>query len=168
MTAAPPVLSIVGASGSGKTTLIERLLPRFAECGLRVATIKHAHHGFEPDVPGKDSWRHLEAGAHGTLLVGPAHMRLVRATPPQASPASLAARWFPDADLVLAEGFSSMPGAKIEVVRTGVGRRPCVNDGLVAVAADDPTVAAEVPVLDLNDAEAVAAFIRRWIKETRP
>ena len=167
MTAGPPVLSIAGSSGSGKTTLIERLLPGLVAFGLRVATIKHAHHGFDPDAPGKDSWRHLEAGAHGTLLVGPAHMRLVCSTPLQPSPASLAARWFPDADLVLVEGFSSMPGAKIEVVRTGVGRRPCVDDGLVAVAADDPTMEAEVPVLNLNDAEAVAAFIRRWLEETR-
>ncbi len=159
------LLHIVGASNSGKTTLIERLLPVLRAHGLRVATIKHAHHRLDPDTPGKDSWRHRQAGAMATLLIGPGQMQLVGDAPADAEPARLAARFLDEADLVLVEGWSGMKGAKIEVVRRGrEGRaRRNVREGLIAVATDDASLQASVPLLDLNDARAIAGFIVRWM-----
>jgi len=162
----PPVLAIVGFSGSGKTTLIERLLPELKRRALRVGTIKHAHHALALDTPGKDSWRHRHAGAEGTLLVGPDSIQLVADAPSDASPEQMAGQFFPSLDLVLVEGFSSMPGPKIEIVRRGRSERLCADDSLLAIATDDPTFNCMVPVLDLNHAEAIGDFIVHWMADS--
>jgi len=157
------LLGIVGASGSGKTTLIERLLPLLRAEGLCVATIKHAHHPIEPDALGKDSWRHRKAGAAASLLVGPNAMQLVGDAPDCATPEALAQRWLDGADLVLVEGFHAWPGPKLEVVRAGWPRREGLC-GRLAVVSDKPA-AFDVPVLDWNDPESVAAFVMRWWRD---
>ncbi len=162
----PALLHIVGCANSGKTTLIERLLPELRAHGLKVATIKHAHHRLDLDIPGKDSWRHRQAGAMATLLVGPAQMQLICDAPAHAGTAELAARFLDDADLVLVEGYSGMTGmkgAKIEVRRKEAEGRPRAQDGLIAMATDDAALQAGVPQLDLNDARAIAGFIVRWM-----
>lgn len=162
----PPVLAIVGRSGSGKTTLLEKLLAVLVAQGLHVSTIKHSHHQPELDTPGKDSWRHKQAGAQGTLLIGPQQMMLVRDAEDESSPQALARTYFSDADLVLVEGFAAMPGAKIEVVRAARSQSLCCAETeLLAVATDIRDLRVSVPRLDLNDAEAIATYIRQWIRE---
>jgi molybdopterin-guanine dinucleotide biosynthesis protein MobB len=162
----PPLLAIVGYSNSGKTTLMERLIATLSVQGLRIATIKHSHHQPEMDVPGKDSWRHKQAGAVASLLVGPERMLMVADINVPMSPQELAAAMFPNADLVLVEGYASMPCPKIEVVRSArcIDLR-CDMSDLLAVATDIDALDVSVPVLDLNDSDAITAFILDWLKQ---
>ena len=113
----PPVFIFVGHSGSGKTTLIEKLLPELGTRGLRLATIKHAHHKVELDKEGKDSWRYKKAGAVMSMLVTANELQIVADAVDRREPAQLAERFLGEADMVLAEGFSLAPGAKIEILR---------------------------------------------------
>lgn len=157
------VLGLAGASGSGKTTLIRRLLPELVRRGVAVSTVKHTHHDVDPDAPGKDSRVHREAGAREVMLAGPRRAILVQEYGAGQAPGlgALIARLAP-VDLVLVEGFREDPFPKIEVYRPALGRGRLVADdaaGLLAVASDVPLPDAAVPVLDLNDAAAVAAFI---------
>ncbi len=160
-----PVLAIVGFSNSGKTTLMEKLIAALTSEGLHVCSIKHSHHQPEMDTSGKDSFRHKQAGAAGSLLVGPEQLMLVQDVQPHATPQTLAGTFFPDADLVLAEGYASMPCAKIEVVR---GARSsdlrCPIDELLAVATDIQGLDVVVPILDLNDTQEIAQFILEWLQ----
>lgn len=152
---------IAGYSGSGKTTLIEKLLPRFAAHGLRVSLIKHAHHGFDVDRPGKDSWRFREAGAHEVLLAGGQRwvlMHELRDEPEPDLDAQLA-RLSP-VDLVLVEGFRNTPIEKIEVHRVAAGH-PLLYDRFpnVSAIATDATLALPLPCLPLDDDAAIARYI---------
>src|SRR4030066_1817174 len=108
------VFTFVGHSGSGKTTLVEKLLRELSGRGLRVATIKHAHHKVVLDTPGKDSYRYKRAGAVMSMLVTTNELQLVADAVDRRDPEQLAQRFLGEADLVLAEGFSHSPGAKIE------------------------------------------------------
>lgn len=152
---------IAGYSGSGKTTLIERLIPRLRARGLTVSVIKHAHHGFDIDKPGKDSYRHREAGASEVMLTGNARWALLhelRGAPEPTLDAYLSR--FSPCDLVLVEGFKHEPVPKLEVHRPAHGKPPLWPDNphVVAVAADAP-VDTTLPVLDLNDIDAIADFV---------
>ncbi len=152
----------MGWSGSGKTTLLIRLLPALRSLGLRVSTIKHAHHGLELDRPGKDSFAHREAGAEEVLVVGGQRWALLRETP-HGSPdlLALAARLAP-VDLVLVEGFKNYGFEKIEVFRAAAGKPPLwENDGgIVAVASDAaPPAGCAKPWLPLNAADEIAVWI---------
>jgi len=109
---APPVFIFVGHSGSGKTTLVEKLIPELTRRGLRVATIKHAHHKVVLDKEGKDSWRYKQAGATLSMLVTADELQLVADAVDQREPAQLAQRFLGEADMVLAEGFPLPPGAQ--------------------------------------------------------
>jgi len=161
-----PILSLVGYSNSGKTTLMEKLVTGLVAKGLRIATIKHSHHQPEMDTPGKDSWRHKQAGASTSLLVGPEKMLMVSDVDEALNPQLLAARLFTDYDLVLVEGYASVPGLKIEVVRAERSQElRCNEDELIAVATDIPDFNVVVPVLDLNHPDAVIDFVLHWIKE---
>jgi molybdopterin-guanine dinucleotide biosynthesis protein B len=166
-----PVIGLVGASGSGKTTLITRLLPILAGRGLRVAVLKHAHHGFDIDRPGKDSYRAREAGATQVLVASRERWVLMREIPaPAAEPpfSELLARFDPaEVDLVLVEGFARESFPKIEVYRPSHGHPPKCwpHDTDVCAVATDVllTVAPPVARLDLNQPDAVAAFLlARW------
>ncbi len=156
------LLGIAGWSGSGKTTLIEAMLPRLAAMGLTVSTIKHTHHDFDTDQPGKDSWRHREAGAREVLLVGGRRMALLAefrgAEPPPLE--SLVARLAP-VDLVLIEGFRAMAIPKLEVYRPGLGKPPLWPDDphIMAVASDALPLASQRAELNLNGLDQVAAWI---------
>jgi molybdopterin-guanine dinucleotide biosynthesis protein B len=154
-------IGIIGYSNSGKTTLIERLIPDFRTRGLTVSAIKNAHHGFDMDRPGKDSYRYREAGA-GQVLIATTHRWAMLTETPQ-RPATLdeLLGLLAPCDLVIIEGFKSEGQVpRIEVRRTGQTEPPIFpNDpNVVAVAADGP-VDTVLPVLDLNAPAKIAAFI---------
>ena len=155
------VFGIAGYSGSGKTTLIEQLIPRLTARGLRVSVIKHAHHSFDIDRPGKDSYRHREAGASEVMLTGAQRWALLHELRDEAEPSlEEYLRHFSPCDLVLVEGFKYEAVPKLEVHRPANGKPPLwpENEHVVAVASDEP-VKTHLPVLDLNDVEAIACFV---------
>ncbi len=156
------IFGLVGRSGSGKTTLMERLLPIVRSHGLTVSTVKHAHHGFDIDKPGKDSWRHREAGAEEVLLISGGRWALLHEVREEAEPTleDLLPRLAP-VDLVLVEGFHTHDLPSIEVHRPSAGHALMWQPGspIVAVASDVPVVGLSVPRLDLNRPETVAHFI---------
>ena len=159
------VFGVMGYSGSGKTTLIEALLRRFAARGLKVSLIKHAHHGFDIDRPGKDSFRHREAGASEVMLLSGQRwvlMHEVRSEPPPQLE-QMIARLSP-CDLVLLESFKTAAVDKLEVYRPSVGKAPIWPDcqGVVAVASDEK-IDCPLLLLDLNNHDAVAAFVLKHV-----
>ena len=152
------VLALVGWSGSGKTTLLTALLPLLAARGLRVSTIKHAHHGFDIDRPGKDSFRHRQAGAVEVLVASGTRWALLHeVTGPEPTLPALLARLAP-VDLVLVEGFKAESGAKLEVHRPALGKPPLWpgRRDILAVASDAPPTGCDRPHLPLGDPSAVA------------
>ena len=162
------IFGLAGYSGSGKTTLLEALIPRLTATGLRVSLIKHAHHRFDIDQPGKDSYRLREAGCSEVLLISEQRwvlMHELRGAPEPSLDEQIAR--FSDCDLVLVEGFKHTPIPKLEVHRPAVGKPLIAGSGvetIVAIATDEPgTLAAPtgLPVLDLNDRDAIADFILR-------
>ena len=157
----PPVFIFVGHSGSGKTTLIEKLLREFSGKGLRVATIKHAHHKVVLDTPGKDSWRYKQAGAALSMLVTSNELQLVADAVDRREPAQLAQRFLGEADLVLAEGFSQASGVKIEVLRRECSTVPrcAVEDGLIAMVTDVDEAHPQLPHFALDDIGSIVKFI---------
>jgi molybdopterin-guanine dinucleotide biosynthesis adapter protein len=155
------VIGIVGWSGSGKTTLLTRLIPLLRAAGLTVSTVKHTHHGFDMDRPGKDSYRHREAGAHEVLVAGGARWALLHEVAgSEPGLPDLLARLEP-VDLVLVEGFKSHPFPKLEVHRPTLGKPPIWPDqpDIVAIATDMP-ISADRRLLPLNDPAAVVAWIQ--------
>ena len=161
-----PILSLVGSSNSGKTTLMEKLISGLVAKGLRIATIKHSHHQPEMDTPGKDSWRHKQAGASTSLLVGPEKMLMVSDVDETLNPQLLTARLFSDYDLVLVEGYASVPGPKIEVLRAERSSAlRCDESELIAVATDVTDLQVSAPLLDMNDTPSIIDFILYWLKD---
>lgn len=160
-TGAPPVFIFVGHSGAGKTSLVEKLLPELTRRGLRLATIKHAHHRVALDHEGKDSWRYTQAGAALSMLVTADQLQLVADAVDRRDPAQLAERFLGEADLVLAEGFSHAPGAKIEVLRRACAKRPrcAIGDGLIALVSDVDEVYPQLPHFGLDDVAPLADFL---------
>ena len=160
------VFGFAGYSGSGKTTLIEQLIPRFVLHGLKVSLIKHAHHLFDIDKPGKDSYRHREAGATEVLITSDQRWVLMHELrgEPEPSLHEQLARFSP-CDLVLVEGYKRAQIPKLEVHRPSVGKPLLHPDdpNIVAVASDMP-IATTLPVLDINDPEAVAQWIIRFLE----
>jgi molybdopterin-guanine dinucleotide biosynthesis protein B len=157
----PPVFIFVGHSGSGKTTLIEKLIPELSRRGVRVATIKHAHHKVQLDTPGKDSYRYKQAGAVMSMLVTASELQLVADAVERREPAQLAQRFLGEADLVLAEGFSHAAGVKIEVLRRECGKPPrcAIEDDLIAIVSDMDEVYPQLPHFGLEDVAAIARFM---------
>lgn len=159
------VVGFAGYSGSGKTTLIERLIPVLKARGLRVSIVKHAHHAFDIDHPGKDTHRHREAGAFEVVVASSKRLALMREfeQPAQLSVHQLIAELYDGVDWVLVEGFKSSNLLKVEVWRGQSGEqvRYPDDDFVVAIATDQATLPEETlrPVLDLNDAPAIAAWL---------
>jgi len=155
------VFGIAGWSGSGKTTLLEKLIPALTARGLKVAVIKHAHHGFDIDKPGKDSYRHREAGAVEVLLSCSDRWALMHERRDEAEPtlAELLGHLSP-CDLVLIEGFKEEPVPKLEVYRPAHSKPPLFGerDDIVGIATDGE-VQTSLPVLPLNDIAAIADFV---------
>lgn len=173
-----PLLGIAAWSGTGKTTLLEALLPRLHDRGLRVAVIKHAHHTFDVDQPGKDSHRLRRAGAAPMLVASRERLALMMETPGQEEPdlaklVALVATQEPD--LVLVEGFKDWPLPKLELHRPALGKplRVTADPWVRAVASDvSLTLPHGVEALDLNDRDAladwIAAWPARWVDERSP
>ncbi len=155
------VFGFAGWSGSGKTTLIEKLIPRFAGAGLRVSLIKHAHHTFDVDQPGKDSYRHRHAGASEVLVTSSRRWVLMHELRGAVEPAFEAQleRLSP-CDLVIVEGFKHAAIPKLEVWRRVTGE-PLLhpNDPHIVAVASDTKIETALPVLELNDDATIASFI---------
>lgn len=160
------VVGFAGYSGSGKTTLVEQLIPALKLRGLRVSVVKHAHHKFDVDYPGKDSHRHREAGAFEVVIASNRRLALMREYEQPFEPKvhHLIAELYDGVDWVLVEGFKSSDLLKIEVWRAAVGKpvRYPEDDFIAAVATDDAArlpVPTGLDVLDLNDPDAVAQWL---------
>ena len=157
------IIGFVGWSGAGKTTLIRSVIARLVGQGLRVATVKHAHHAFDIDQPGKDSWEHRKAGAAEVLVVSDTRWALMHELRGAAEPSlpELLAKLAP-ADIVLIEGFKRSAIPKLEVYRAANGKPPLhpEDPSIIAVAADIAFPDAGRPVLPLDDADAITDFVR--------
>jgi molybdopterin-guanine dinucleotide biosynthesis protein B len=154
------IIGLVGWSGSGKTTLLVELLPLLRSAGLSVSTVKHTHHGFDMDRPGKDSYRHREAGAHEVMVSGGKRWALLHeVTGPEPALPDLLARMTP-VDIVLVEGFKSHPFPKLEVHRPALGKPPIWPEqpDIVAVATDAP-IECDRTLLPLNEPRRIAAWV---------
>jgi molybdenum cofactor biosynthesis protein MoaC/molybdopterin-guanine dinucleotide biosynthesis protein MobB len=158
----PPAVSFVGRSGAGKTTLIERLLPLISARGYRVATIKHDAHDFEIDHPGKDSWRHAQAGARSVALASARKLALVRHLERELAPEELRELVAEGADLVLVEGYRQAPWPKVEVYRPEVGEPVAAGDPrLLAIVGETrpPGVPPEVPLFRPEKTEELMVYL---------
>lgn len=156
------IIGISGWSGNGKTTLLVRLIPALIARGFTVSTIKHAHHKFDIDTPGKDSYRHREAGAAEVLISSSTRWALMHENDDsgEARLDDLISKMAP-VDILLVEGFKSEDFPKIEVWRPESGTEPRVtsDNSIIAIATPDRSFKTPVPVLDLNDENAIAEFI---------
>jgi molybdopterin-guanine dinucleotide biosynthesis protein B len=156
------VLGLVGWSGSGKTTLITQLIPLLANRGIRVATLKHAHHAFDVDQPGKDSYEHRRAGACEVIVSSSRRWVQMHelADAPEATLAELLRKVSP-CELILVEGFKTERHPKMEVFRQAVGKS-ALHPGdarIVAIASDQPFPGARVPVVNMNNIAAVGDLV---------
>ncbi len=156
------VIGLAGWSGSGKTTLLTRLIPRLVARGLKVSTLKHAHHGFDVDQPGKDSHSHRMAGASEVMIGSSLRFALLHELrgAPEPTLGDLLARMSP-VDLVLVEGYKTAAIPKLEVHRATVGKPLLAPDDncIVAIAADGPLPQVELPVVSLDDIETIADIV---------
>lgn len=166
----PPLLAFVAPSGTGKTTLLEQIIPLLCTHGLRLAVIKHTHHDFDIDQPGKDSYRMRAAGAQQVMVASRRRWALLtehqdgRAEP--CLEELVAALDRAALDLILVEGFKHEAVAKIELHRPTLGKPPLFphDPQIIAVACDaPPDIPTQLPLLDLNDPPAIAAFVLRRI-----
>lgn len=158
----PFVFAVSGVKNSGKTTLISKLIPIFAERGIKTAVIKHDGHEFQADVPGTDSYIHLQSGAYGTAVFSDSRFMMVKQ---QKIDEQQLFSYFPEADLFLLEGFKASDYPKIEIVRKGNSKQPvCPRENLAAVFSDFlPEGCGDIPVFDLNTPNEAADFIlSRW------
>jgi len=156
------VIGLAGWSGAGKTTLIVRLLPELVRRGITVSTMKHAHHGFDVDQPGKDSFRHREAGATEVLVASERRWALMHENRGEAEPAAAdLMRHMTPVDLLIVEGFKREGQDKLEIHRRETGK-PLLyptDRKIVAVLSDEPLPGCPLPVLDIDDIAAVADFV---------
>ena len=164
MTTQPFIFGFAGWSGSGKTTLAEKIIARAAEASLQLATIKHAHHHFDADIEGKDSWRHRKAGACQVLVASDNRMALFTEKPKAQKPelADLLAR-LDDCDWVLVEGFKSEPITKIEIFDGALSETPLykTDPNIIAVISQTPLTDCPLPVFDRDDVAGIFAFLQQ-------
>ncbi|SCZ49877.1 molybdopterin-guanine dinucleotide biosynthesis protein MobB [Thiohalomonas denitrificans] len=166
-----PVLGFIAFSGTGKTTLLEQLIPLLRKRGLEVALIKHAHHDFDIDIPGKDSYRLRKAGASQTLVASRKRWALIseHGELPEPDLDSLLRQLDHDRlDLILVEGFKHEAFPKIEIRRESLGKPRLYpdDDAIIAVATDRPAAIAttrSLSVLDLNQPDAITDFVHQWV-----
>lgn len=156
------VLGLTGWSGSGKTTLIVKLIPELVSRGLRISTMKHAHHVFDVDKPGKDSFRHREAGATEVLVSSEHRWALMHEHRGDVEPSAIELmEHMSPVDLLLIEGFKREAHEKLEIYRRALGKSllSTGDPSFIAVLSDGPVPETALPVIDLNDAGAIADFI---------
>lgn len=153
------IVTFVGRSGAGKTTLIERLIPELRGRGVRVGTVKHDVHGFEIDYPGKDSWRHKQAGSSITLISSPKRIGMIMDVDHDYTLDDLAP-FFSGVDIILAEGYKGEDKPKVEVFRPGVQNNLlCLNDGNLIALMSDADVDLGVPRFQIDDIKGLADFL---------
>jgi molybdopterin-guanine dinucleotide biosynthesis protein B len=156
-----PIVSFVGRSNSGKTTFIERVIPELVRAGYKVATVKHAGHGFDLDTEGKDSWRHKQAGASSVVILSKGSMAVFADVSDQMKVEDVRDRFLDGTyDLIIAEGWKHEGYPKIVIIRDQLGEVPISTEGLLAVVSNKP-VDLTVPVFGLDDVPAVAALIMK-------
>ncbi|EGR3362236.1 bifunctional molybdopterin-guanine dinucleotide biosynthesis protein MobB/molybdopterin molybdotransferase MoeA [Vibrio parahaemolyticus] len=166
-----PILGFAAYSGTGKTTLLEALLPKLTEAGLRIGMLKHAHHNFDVDKPGKDSYRLRKAGASQMLIASRNRFALMTETPEaEAEFEYLLTRFDEDKlDVVLVEGCKNIAFPKIELHREEVGK-PWLyphDDNIIAIASDGGELDSELPQMNINDLDAIAQFVLQYVQEAK-
>jgi molybdopterin-guanine dinucleotide biosynthesis protein B len=163
-----PILCFVGRSNSGKTTLIERLIPELVLAGYRIATVKHAGHGFDLDTEGKDSWRHKRAGASSVMVLSKGSLAMFSDVSDQIKVEELRDRFLdPSIDLIIAEGWRTEGYPKIVVLRDQFGEVPVSTEGLLGVVSNKPVDLA-VPCLDPDDIKGLSELIIRSFPKRPP
>ncbi|EPV2530796.1 bifunctional molybdopterin-guanine dinucleotide biosynthesis adaptor protein MobB/molybdopterin molybdotransferase MoeA [Vibrio sp. Vb1026] len=166
-----PILGFAAYSGTGKTTLLEALLPKLTEAGLRIGMLKHAHHNFDVDKPGKDSYRLRKAGASQMLIASRNRFALMTETPEaEAEFEYLLTRFDEDMlDVVLVEGCKNIAFPKIELHREEVGK-PWLypnDENIIAIASDSAELDSELPQMNINDLDAIAQFVLQYVQEAK-
>ncbi|EOD6259691.1 bifunctional molybdopterin-guanine dinucleotide biosynthesis adaptor protein MobB/molybdopterin molybdotransferase MoeA [Vibrio parahaemolyticus] len=166
-----PILGFAAYSGTGKTTLLEALLPKLTEAGLRIGMLKHAHHNFDVDKPGKDSYRLRKAGASQMLIASRNRFALMTETPEaEAEFEYLLTRFDEDMiDVVLVEGCKNIAFPKIELHREEVGK-PWLyphDDNIIAIASDSAELDSELPQMNINDLDAIAQFVLQYVQDAK-
>jgi len=160
----PPIVSIVGKSESGKTTLMEKLIGELKSRGYRVATVKHTPQNLSFDEPGKDSWRHIQAGSEATLISSPDKMVLIKPTSGDISLEQIAHLIGEDYDIILTEGFSQGDAPKIEVHRKQAGPPLASARKLIAIATDEP-LETKTRQFSLEDSQGLADLLEKGFIE---
>ena len=158
----PPIISVVGKSESGKTTLLEKLIPELKKRGYKIGTIKHAHHGFDIDESGKDSWRHKKAGADSVLVASPGKIAMVKND--SCDTLSCLEKYLWDMDLIITEGYKRGDKPKIEIFRAERHKEPvCLQDNhLIAFVTDSELnvkIPPEIPLFSTEEIEGLADLI---------
>ncbi|HHC6441937.1 TPA: bifunctional molybdopterin-guanine dinucleotide biosynthesis adaptor protein MobB/molybdopterin molybdotransferase MoeA [Vibrio parahaemolyticus] len=166
-----PILGFAAYSGTGKTTLLESLLPKLTEAGLRIGMLKHAHHNFDVDKPGKDSYRLRKAGASQMLIASRNRFALMTETPEaEAEFEYLLTRFDEDKlDVVLVEGCKNIAFPKIELHREEVGK-PWLyphDENIIAIASDSAELDSELPQMNINDLDAIAQFVLQYVQDAK-
>jgi molybdopterin-guanine dinucleotide biosynthesis protein B len=159
------IIGLAGWSGSGKTTLVTKVIPRIIARGLRVSTVKHAHHDFDLDQPGKDSHTHREAGASEVIIGSDRRYAIIHELRGEAEPPlGMLLRKLSPVDLVLIEGYKRAPHPKLEVHRTALGK-PLIypeDSAIVAIATDRHLSDAKIPAVGLDDVEGIVDLMLRY------
>ncbi|EID7698188.1 bifunctional molybdopterin-guanine dinucleotide biosynthesis adaptor protein MobB/molybdopterin molybdotransferase MoeA [Vibrio parahaemolyticus] len=166
-----PIIGFAAYSGTGKTTLLEALLPKLTEAGLRIGMLKHAHHNFDVDKPGKDSYRLRKAGASQMLIASRNRFALMTETPEaEAEFEYLLTRFDEDKlDVVLVEGCKNIAFPKIELHREEVGK-PWLyphDENIIAIASDSAELDSELPQMNINDLDAIAQFVLQYVQDAK-
>jgi len=164
----PPVISVVGKSGVGKTVFLEKLIAELKGRGIRVATVKHDVHGFDIDRPGKDSWRHAQAGSDTVVISSPHKLAVIKRLDEEMTLDHIVESYLQDVDLVVTEGYKSGAKLKIEVSRRDRSRKMISSPQELIAVVSDQRFEISVPQFDLDDATAVADLIEeRFLRPSR-
>ena len=163
----PKIVSFIAKSGTGKTTLIEKIIKILAERGYKVSSLKHTDHDFDADIPGKDSWRHKNAGAYSTMLLSEKKMVFFSDIETPCGIKDIILKFFGGSDIVIIEGFKDLSIPKIELLRKEISPDTNIkyknNPNLILVCGDDFIKDLKVPQININDAEKIADFIEKEI-----
>lgn len=164
---APKIVSFIAKSGTGKTTLIEKIIKILAGKGYKVSSIKHTDHDFDVDIPGKDSWRHKNAGAYSTMLLSEKKMAFFSDVQAPCEIKDIVLKFFNGSDIVIVEGFKGLNIPKIELFRKEISPDMDIkykgDANLILICGDDFVKDLKIPQIDINDAEKIACFIEKTV-----